>query len=65
MRDRIDFGEGSSMTGSQSTSTLSQLDPTSNVIFEEEDLVLPFETPWNGRDLNSLFDICATIAFSG
>jgi len=52
MRDRIDFGEGSSMTGSQNMSALSQLDqdPLSDIIFEEEDLVLPFETPWNGRD---------------
>ena len=43
-RDRIDFGEGSSRTRSQSTSAFSK------VIFEEEDLVLPFETPWNGQE---------------
>lgn len=50
MRDAIDIGEGSSMTGSQSTGALSQVHPSSDVIFEEEDLVLPFETPWNARD---------------
>jgi len=51
MRDRIDFGEGSSMTGSQSTRALSQFDPLSDIIFEDEDLVLPFETPpWDTRD---------------
>ena len=50
MRGAIDIGEGSSMTGSQSTGALSQVDPSSDVIFEEEDLVLPFETPWNARD---------------
>lgn len=50
MRDHIDFGEGSSMTGSQSMSTSGQLDQLSSIIFEEEDLVLPFETPWNGGD---------------
>lgn len=50
MRDHIDFGGGSSMTGSQSMSTSSQLDQLSSIIFEEEDLVLPFETPWNGGD---------------
>lgn len=49
-RDRIDFGEGSSMTGSQSTRALGQFDPLPSVIFEEEDLVLPFETPWDARD---------------
>jgi hypothetical protein len=50
MRDHIDFGEGSSMTGSQSMDASSLPDPLSNIVFEEEDLVLPFETPWNGRD---------------
>jgi len=49
MRDRIDFGEGSSMTGTQSTRALSQPDPLSGVIFEAEDLVLPFEMFWDGR----------------
>ncbi len=50
MRDHIDFGGGSSMTGSQSMSASSKLDPLSSIIFEQEDLVLPFETPWNGCD---------------
>ena len=50
MRDHIDFGEGSSMTGSQSMGDSSQPDPLSSIVFEEEELVLPFETPWNGRD---------------
>ena len=65
VRNRIDFGEGSSMTGSQNMNALSQLGPLSDIIFEEEDLVLPFEAPWNGRDSKQLFDICVTIAFSG
>ena len=50
MRDHIDFGEGPSMIGSQNMDTSSQPDPLSSIIFEEGDLVLPFETPWNGRD---------------
>lgn len=49
MRDHIDFGGGSPVTGSQSTSASSQLDPLTSIIFEEEDLVLPFESPWNGH----------------
>ena len=50
MRDHIDFGGGSSMTSSQSMGDSNQPDPLSSIDFEEEDLVLPFETPWNGRD---------------
>ena len=50
MRDHIDLGGSSSMTDSQGMSTSSQLDPFSSIIFEEEDLVLPFETPWNDGD---------------
>jgi hypothetical protein len=47
IRDRIDFGEGSSMTSGPSTSALSELDPS--ITFEQEALVLPSETPCNSQ----------------